>query len=107
MAFMVNAGGQKMAQYRVSTRLTMALAAAKIGVTRQCWYDWQRGARRPSEKNMLALCALIPNLTPNDFYALSAAPAAGGPASAHLLMIQAFVAGAGLSQAPAFERHAA
>jgi DNA-binding XRE family transcriptional regulator len=69
---MVNNGGHKLVKYRVSKRATLEAAGAEFGVTRQCWFDWERGKRMPSRDLMLRLCASIPGLSPNDFYDLPA-----------------------------------
>lgn len=44
----------------------MEAAASLIGVTRQCWCDWEHGRRVPRD-GMAKVCQLT-GLEPNDFY---------------------------------------
>lgn len=43
-------------------------AGAHVGVTRQCWLDWEKGNRIPRPEFMARLTALVPELDAGDFY---------------------------------------
>ncbi len=45
--------------YREASGLTVAEAAAEINVTKQTWYDWERGKYVPSAAYLPAMAELL------------------------------------------------
>lgn len=62
-----------MKRWRASHGLTMESAAARIIVDgkpsdKATWHGWESKGKIPTQPFMLAVCGLVPELEPNDFY---------------------------------------
>lgn len=66
---MSRAGQNALKKWRESQAKNVLALATEIGVTRQTWYSWERGASVPPERLMAALVDLTKGaVQPNDFY---------------------------------------
>lgn len=73
---MVRPSVHKLRNWRVSQSLSHEAAGELVGVTRQCWFDWEKGKRTPGYCYMIRLYVLTDGtVTPNDFYDLPELPA--------------------------------
>lgn len=70
---MVNRLVEPLRKWRMERTLTHEAAGALLGVSRQAWFDWEKGRRIPSPGLMIELYGLTDGLVqPNDFYDLPA-----------------------------------
>ena len=61
----------KLRNWRRNNDLTQSQAAAKVGVGRRAWHQWEQGATVPGPAVMIELVALTEGaIQPNDFYEL-------------------------------------
>ncbi len=61
----------KLRNWRRLQGLTQAAAAARLGVARRTWHQWEQGAIIPGPGHMIELVSLTGGaVQPNDFYAL-------------------------------------
>jgi DNA-binding XRE family transcriptional regulator len=66
-------GPAKLKAWRAEHALSAADAARRMGVTRQTWHSWERGASIPPARFMVKLNQLTSGMvTANDFYCLPA-----------------------------------
>ena len=66
----------KLRRWRREGGITVMNAAASIGVTRQTWHSWERGASIPPPALMQRIVAMTSGaVTANDFYDLPGTPA--------------------------------
>lgn len=67
----------KLRNWRRLRGLTQAAAAARLGVARRTWHQWEQGAIVPGPGHMIELVQLTGGeVQPNDFYALPEVPGA-------------------------------
>ena len=67
----------KLREWRKSKALTLAEAGAKVGTSRQVWFGWESGRRRPNATFMARLRTLTGGkLTADDFFVSDGTPEA-------------------------------
>lgn len=54
-------------RWRLAQGLTLVAAAERVDTTRQSWFEWETGRRKPNDEFMQKVCSET-GLTPNDFY---------------------------------------
>lgn len=63
----------KLRNWRRNEGLTQADAAARLGVARRTWHQWEQGIAIPGAAHMVELVSFTGGqVQPNDFYALTA-----------------------------------
>lgn len=66
---MAEAPTHPLRKWRTDRSLSMAAAGALVGTTRQSWYEWETGKRKPREPFMSRIRQVTDGLIePNDFY---------------------------------------